>query len=51
MKGLEDQDNELSSAKRVLNDKEFSIFEFQMANNRVRDLEAQLDKLLESTLS
>ena len=51
MKGLSEQDAELSSAKRVLNDTEFSMFEFQMAQNRVRDLEAQLDKLLESTLN
>ena len=51
MKGLSEQGAELSSAKRVLNDTEFSMFEFQMAQNRVRDLEAQLDKLLESTLN
>ena len=43
MKGLNEQDVELSSAKRNLNETEFNVFEFQMAQSRVRDLELQLD--------
>lgn len=49
MKGLSEQDEELFSAKKTLNEKSFNIFELQMAQARVEDLEAQLDKLLEST--
>ena len=49
MSDMQEQDKQLDSVKRNLTKQEFDNFEFQMSQARVRDLEAQLDKLLEST--
>ena len=49
MTGLNERESELQNTRQNLNEQQFDSFEFKMAQKRVSDLEAHLDKLLEST--
>lgn len=46
---MTETDEQLATVRRKFEEKSFNAFEYQMAVSRTKDLEVQLDKLLEST--
>ena len=47
---MNEQDDLIVSTKQMLTETNFKQFEYEMAQSRQKDLEAQLDKLLGDTI-
>ena len=50
MRNMNEQDDLIVSTKQMLTETNFKQFEYEMAQSRQKDLEAQLDKLLGDTI-